>query len=213
MPCSLAILPISAIGLIGVHDGDQDRFRRNCRFQIVQADAAIALHWQIGHFKAVLLEVFAGIQHRFVLDGLGDDVIALFAEHLRDALDHQVVGFRGAAGEDDFLRRGVDQRSDLLARGFDGLFAGPAERVIAARSVAEFLGEIRQHRFDDARIHRRSRVIVHVNRQFDSHIPSSLKTNSCATAKRTTARRARARAGLRSSEKSSRHSKHSEYFR
>ena len=43
-----------------------------------------------------------------MLDGLGNDVIALFAEHLRDALDHQVVGFCGATREDDLFWRSVD---------------------------------------------------------------------------------------------------------
>ncbi len=112
----------------------------------------------------MLLQVLAGVQHSFVLNGLGDDVVALFAEHLRDAFNHQVIGFGGAACEDDFFRRGVDQRSNLLARGFHGLFARPAERMVAARGVAKLLGEIRQHRFDHTRIDRGGRVIVHVNR-------------------------------------------------
>ena len=96
-------------------------------FNIVQIDAAVLLHRQIGDFVAVFFQALAGVEHSLVLDGLGDDVIALFAVHLRDALDHQVVGFGGAAGEDDFLRRGADQRGDLLARRFHGFFAGPAE--------------------------------------------------------------------------------------
>ena len=154
MPCSLAILPISAIGLIdanfvvGIHDGDQNRFRRDGLAHVFGIDAAVFLHRQISDFVAVFLEALAGIQHGLVLDGLGDDVIALFAVHFRDALDHQVVGFGGAAGEDDFFRRGVDQRSDLLTRGFHRFFAGPAEGVVAAGGVAKFLGEVRQHRFD-----------------------------------------------------------------
>src|SRR2546430_9301381 len=38
---------------------------------------------------------------RSVLDGLGDDVITLFAEHLGNALDHQVIGFGGPTRKDD----------------------------------------------------------------------------------------------------------------
>ena len=175
MPCSLAILPISAIGIddanfvVGVHDGDQNGFRADGGFQLIRVDPAVFLHRQIGDFVAVFFEALAGVEDSLVLDGLGDDVIALFAVHFRDALDHQVVGFGGAAGENDLFRRGVDQRSDLLARGFDGFFAGPAEAVIAAGGVAKLLGEIGQHRFHDARIDGRGRVIVHVNRQLDRH--------------------------------------------
>src|SRR6266851_2070894 len=179
--------------VVGVHDGDQNRCGLNGRLQLLNVYAPVALDRQIGDFEAVLFEVLAGVQHGLVLDGLGDDVVALFAEHLRDALDHQVIGFGSAAGEDDFLGRGVDQRSNLLTRRFHGLFAGPAEGVVAAGGVAELLGEVRQHRFDDARIDRRGRMIVHVNRQLDGHIPSSPKSLTL---------RVHARAALRSFEKS-----------
>ena len=209
MPCSLAILPISWIGLIdadlvvGVHDGDQNRLRRDRLAHVLGIDAAVLLHRQIGHFVAVLFQALAGVQHRLVLDRLGDDVVALFAVHLGNALDHQVVGFRGAAGEDDFLGRRADQRGDLRACDFDRFFAGPAKRVVAARGVTKLLREIRQHRLHDARIDRRGRVIIHVNRQLYGHFLSPTpKSCSPAAAMQPTVRRAPALAGLRSSEKS-----------
>src|SRR6266853_2909655 len=179
--------------VVGIHDGDKNCFRRNGFTHVFRVDAAIALHRQICDFIAVLFEALTGVEHGFMLDGLGDDVIALFAVHFRDALDHQVVGFGRSAGKDDFLGRGADQRSDLGARVLHRFFAGPAERVIAACGVAEFLGEIGQHRVDNTRVHRGGRVIVHVNRQLDSHFLSP----KLAT------RRARALAARRSSEKSS----------
>src|SRR5881396_295910 len=190
--------------IVGVHDGDQNRRGLNRGLQIVQAHAAVALDRQIRNFKTVLFQVLAGIKHSLVLDGLGDDVVALFAEHFRDALDHQIVGLSRAAREDDFLWRGIDQRSDLLARGLHGLLARPAKRMVAAGSIAEFLGEIRQHGIDDTGINRRGRVIVHVNRQLDWHIPSSPKSNSCATptGPGPTTPRAQAHGALRSSVKS-----------
>jgi hypothetical protein len=75
----------------------------------------------------MVIRIVLGVEHGFVLDGLGNDVIALFAVHLRDTLDHQVVGFGGAAGEDDLLGASANQRSDLRARVLDGFFAGPTE--------------------------------------------------------------------------------------
>ncbi len=104
-----------------------------------------------------------------MLGDLGDDVIALLAIHFRDALDGQVIRFRRAAGEDDFLRRRVDQPGDLRASDLDGLFRRPAESMVAAGGVAKFLCEVRQHRVDDSRVHRRGRVIVHVNWKLDCH--------------------------------------------
>src|SRR6266403_3078990 len=178
--------------IVGIHDGDKNCFRRNGFTHVFRIDAAIALNRQIGDFVAVLFEALTGVEHSFMLDGLGDYVIALFAVHFRDALNHQVVGFGGAAGKNDFLGRGADQRSDLGARVLHRFFAGPAERVITACGVAEFLREIGQHRVANTRIHRGGRVIVHVNRQLDSHFLSP----KLAT------RRARALAALRSSEKS-----------
>src|SRR5882762_5202972 len=88
---------------------------------------------------------------------------------------------------------GVALMSEAICwREVSGLFAGPAEGMVPAGGIAEFLGEVRQHRFDHAGVNRGSRVIVHVNWQFDGHIPSSPKS---------LAQRARARTALRSSAK------------
>ena len=59
--------------------------------------------------------------------------------HLGDALDREVVRLGGAAREDDLLGVRADQVGDLLARLVDGLLGLPAERMVAARRVAEVL--------------------------------------------------------------------------
>jgi hypothetical protein len=59
--------------------------------QLVEADAAVLLHRQVGDAVAVLLEPLAGVDDRLVLGDRGDDVVALLAVHLGDALDRQVV--------------------------------------------------------------------------------------------------------------------------
>ena len=130
---------------------------------------AVLLHRQVGDAVAVLLEPLAGVEDRLVLGDARDDVVALLAVHLGDALDREVVRLGRAAGEDDLLRVRADQIGDLLARLLDRLFGFPAERMVAAGGVAEVLGEVRQHRLDDARIDRRRRVIVHVDRKLDGH--------------------------------------------
>ena len=55
--------------------------------QVVEIDAAVLAHGQIGDFVAVLFEALAGVEHGLVLGHLRDDVIAFFAVHLRGALD------------------------------------------------------------------------------------------------------------------------------
>ena len=94
--------------VIGVHDGNQNCFWRNGFAHVFGIDATVFFDRQIGDFKALFFEALAGIENRLVLDGLSNDVIALFAIHFGDALDHQVVAFRSAAGEDDFFRRGAN---------------------------------------------------------------------------------------------------------
>src|SRR5258705_8362956 len=74
--------------IVGIHDGNQNRFWGNRFTHVFRVDAAIALHRQIGDFVAVLFQALTGVEHSFMLDGLGNDVIALFAVHFRDALDH-----------------------------------------------------------------------------------------------------------------------------
>ena len=100
---------------------------------------AVLLHRQIGDAVAVLLEALAGVEHRLVLGDARDDVVALLAIHLGDALDREVVGLGRAAREDDLLRVRADQIGDLLARLVDRFFRLPAERMVAAGRVAEVL--------------------------------------------------------------------------
>ena len=149
--------------VVGVHDGDQNRFVRNGLAQHVQIDQAVAFERQIRNPVAVLLKLLAGVEHRFMFRRRGDDVIALFGIHLGHAFDGEVVGFGGAAGEDDFARRGADEVCNLLAGFIDRLFGHPAELMIAAGGVAEVFGEVRQHRVENAGVHTRRRVIVEIN--------------------------------------------------
>ena len=149
--------------VVGGHDGDQDRLVIHGALQIVEIDAAVLLHRQIGHAEAVLLQPLAGVEHGLVLGRLGDDVVALLAIHLGDALDGKVVALGGAGGEDDFFRGRADQLGDPLARLLDRLLGHPAELMIAAGGVAEVLGEVGQHLLQHARIDARGGMVVHVD--------------------------------------------------
>src|SRR5690606_444867 len=60
---------------------------------------------------------------------------------------------------------GVDDRSDLRTRGLDRLFRLPAIFVVAGMRIAEHLREVRQHLLHHARIGRRGRLIIEIDRQ------------------------------------------------
>ncbi len=151
--------------VVGGHDRDQDGLVVHGALQVVEIDQAVFLHRQVGDAVAVLLQALAGVEHGLVLGDRGDDVIALLAVHLGDALDGEVVALGGAGGEDDFFRGRADQLGDALARRFHAFFGRPSERVIAAGGVAELLHEVGQHLFQHPRIHGGGGVVVHVDGQ------------------------------------------------
>src|ERR1700675_3542366 len=70
--------------VVGVHDGDENGFGRNRFAHVFRINAAVFVHRQISYFVAVFLKALAGVQHGLVFNGLGDDVVALFAVHFRD---------------------------------------------------------------------------------------------------------------------------------
>jgi hypothetical protein len=80
-----------------------------------------------------------------------------------DALDGEVVGLGGAAGEDDIAKPAADKGRNLLARRLNGFCRLPSERVVFAGRVPEMLGEERQHGIHDARIDGRRRVRIEVD--------------------------------------------------
>src|SRR6185369_11664273 len=160
--------------VVGSHDRDKDRLVIDGALEIVEIDQAVFLHGQVGYAIAVFLQTLTGVENGFVLGHRGDDVVALLAIHLRHALDSEVVAFCGSRCEDDFLGGRANQLGDALTSELDGFFGRPSKRMIAARGVAELFHEIRQHLFEDTRIHGSCRMVVHVDRQFDAIGGSSL---------------------------------------
>ena len=95
--------------------------------------------------------------------GHGHDMRARAAGGVHHALQRQVVGLRCAAGEHDLARRGPGQFRNPLARHFHGRFRFPSEAVRTACRIAEFRPEVRKHRFQHTRIHRRGGVIIQID--------------------------------------------------
>ena len=151
--------------VVGQHDGDEDRLVRDGFPDLVGIDEAFFTDRQVRDLDAALLQRLAGVQHRPVLRATGNDVVAFLLVHFHDALERQVVGFRGPAREDDFLGIAVNEFGDLLAGVLDRFFGFPSELMVAARGVAEFLNEVGQHCLKDSGVHRGRGVIVHKNRE------------------------------------------------
>src|SRR6185312_8010773 len=149
--------------VVAVHDGHENRFIGDRFPQHVEVDESVAFDGQVGDAVAVLLELLAGVEDRFVFRYRRDNVIPFFGVHLGDALDREIVGFGRAGGEDDFAGGGADEVGDLFAGLVHGLFGDPAELVIAAGGIAEVLREVGQHGVENARVHRRRRVVVEIN--------------------------------------------------
>ncbi len=149
--------------VVGRHDGDEDGARGHRRAELGEVDEALRVHAEPRDAAPLALEPFAGVQHRLVLGGGGDDVVAAIAQRVGDAFERQVVGLGRAAGEDDLPGRCADEVGDLGPRRVHRLLRVPAVGVLAARGIAEVLGEKRQHRLEHARVNRRRRVIVQVD--------------------------------------------------
>src|SRR5271170_6491575 len=79
--------------VVGGHDRYQNRLVVDGALQVIEVNQAILLHGEIGNAKAVLLQMLAGIENRFVFGYRGDDVVALLAVHLGDTFDGEVVAF------------------------------------------------------------------------------------------------------------------------
>ena len=73
-----------------------------------------------------------------------------------------VVGFGAAAGEDDFLRASVEERSDMFAGGFDS-GAGTLAEGVDGGCVAELGGEIGKHGVEDGGVNGGGGVVIEVD--------------------------------------------------
>src|SRR5438477_8856887 len=101
--------------IVGVHDADKNRARRDRAAQFAGIDASGTVDRQIGHPGAELFEKPARFEDSWVLDAGGDDVVALFAMGEERALQREIVRFAAAAGKDDFRCVTAEQFRDLAA--------------------------------------------------------------------------------------------------
>ena len=146
------------------HDAYQQGRGLNGRLQLREVDQSVRLHRQVGDFKPLHFHVPRRIEHAFMLGLHGDDMVFLFLVKRTDGFQRNVVGFRRAAGENNFFRIGINQPRYLLARYFARGLRLPTERMAARVRITKLLGKVRQHRLHHPRIAGRGRLIIQENR-------------------------------------------------
>lgn len=102
--------------VVGVHDADQQRLRRNGAAHVLWIDQACPVDGKVCDRSAQPLEKRAGGKNGGMLDGRGDDVRSAARRGEVRALDGKVVRFAAAACEHDLIGRGAEQFRDLLTR-------------------------------------------------------------------------------------------------
>ena len=120
------------------HDADEDGFGRERLFHLLCRHPAVFVYRQIGHGEALFFQRGAGVQNRVVLDGGGDDMLALGRKRVRYALERPVIRFRTAGGKIDFLFLCADGRRHLTAGLFQRLLRLTAKGVNAGRVAVDF---------------------------------------------------------------------------
>ncbi len=149
--------------VVAVHDRDQDGVGPDGLAHVLGIHQAAAVHRDLGELPAALLQILHGLEHRVVLDGGGDEVLALLLLRVGSAEDGPVVGLGAAAGEVDLVRFGADDAGD----GLPGLLHGARRtqsQAVDGRRVAVILGEVGEHRLHDLRVGGGGGRVVEIDR-------------------------------------------------
>ena len=139
--------------VVGVHDGHQAGVGPDGVRHLLGGDGAGGAHRQQLHLKALLLQLFQGVENGVVLEGGGDDV--LFALALTDAGGGDqslVVGLAAAGGEGDLPGRAAQAGGHGLPGALQGL-GGLLAQPVKAGGVAVVGLHVGQHGVDGRAAH------------------------------------------------------------
>ena len=149
--------------VVGVHDRDQHRLRRDGSANVIRIDPPQPVHRNVGYVRATgPLEKPARLNHRRVLDPGRDDVRTAGLMAQEHALDRVIIGFASATREHDFGRIASESLRHLPPRTLHRLsrrLAGP----MPARRVSVMVRQVRAHRLGRLGRDRRTRIEVQVD--------------------------------------------------
>jgi hypothetical protein len=140
--------------IVHMQQRDQAGGRQDCCRERGGIEQTTGIRLQHRDRHAPRRECARGLEHRLVLGGQRYHMRFAAAGQRRErrARDGEVVGFRGAGGEDDVRGACADEPRNLRARDFDDGLRGPPGRVtgrgIARRQGKDFgdaLRHLRQH--------------------------------------------------------------------
>ena len=167
LPAQRADLPDGLEGadlIVGVHDGHQAGVGADGRRQLLQADQAVLMDGEVSDLEPLLLQLGQGVEHRVVLDGVGDDVAFPGGRPQAGPLgDGPVVRLGAAAGEVDLPGLGVQALGNRLPGGDEGQIGLPALLVKAA-GVAVELAQSGQHGVQGRLAHGSGGRVVCINK-------------------------------------------------
>ena len=159
--------------VVGVHHRHQRRLRGHGLPQPRGRDNARVVNGEERGAPAAARQRPQGVQHRFMLEGAGDQVLAPGRfTGLRNAADGEVVRFGAAGGEDHLRRVAIDQRRDrrpCLVN--DGLCLLP--EMMDAGGVPERVPGDPDDRLHDLGRQRGRGVVVEVDTHGETFIVSS----------------------------------------
>ena len=124
--------------VVGMHYRDEDGVGSNSRLQGGNLDQTLIGHRQIGHLKALFLQLSAALKNGRMLDPGGNYMFSRLLVLAGDSFQGQVIGFRTPGGEDYLLRLCAEEPGHLFAGLFQSLLCLQAE-AMQAGGVAEFL--------------------------------------------------------------------------
>src|SRR2546422_11595528 len=107
------------------------------------------------------------MEHGVMFGFVGDDVAAAVHSASGESEHGQIARFCSAACENDFVRLGVNERRDFVARVVDA-GARVASGPVNTGWITEMLTEVRQHRFAGWIAKRSSRVVIEINHSLNS---------------------------------------------
>ena len=125
--------------VIDQHHGYQHRVWAQGGLHILDGHLAVGVGGEVGDLIALPLQRPAGLQHSGVLDGGGNDVLALAAAKLHRAADGPVVSLAAAGGKIELLR-GAAQSSRYLGAVLLHPGGSLAAQGVAGGGVAPPLG-------------------------------------------------------------------------
>ena len=144
------------------HNGNQNRFRCDCFFQIFQTDPPIFIHIQIGHLCPLFFQPLAGMQNRMVFHLCGDNMISLVPVSFVRFLNRPVICLCTAGGKINFIGFCPDHICNLFSCFIYRFFADSCQFIYTGR-ISIVLGKIGKHSFHYLRRGLCRSRIIHIN--------------------------------------------------